>query len=680
MDVIGRMLANPPSVEKSTAQWAIFSTLTSRVHVEQRERGQFYALWADIDKTNGMTFDEIVERANGCLLDFLAYTTSSATEKKQKARIIVPLAGPVDGKTFVHLQKILNDKLQENGVTPDRATERAGQVCYLPNRGKFYLFHIEKSSGPMPADAWAGEIQAETERERAAETARKQRMERAKAKARQRMQTGCKSPIDAYNAEFSVEMMLDAYGYIRRERRWLSPNSSSKTPGVSLTPDGKKWMSAHASDANIGTPTVNGTMGDAFDLFIWYEHHGDRAAAIKAAAEMFGLRSERQHQRPEDPPAWVDEVPPMSGYDAGPEDGQTDEGIQRDANTTADSGCPLDCFALNGLAGDMEKQMLDDKFVMGQMAILGQATVFYARHNVGKTLIGLHLLIEKIKSGELNPADLYYINADDNHKGLVYKLKLAERWGFKMLAPGYKGNGSGPGFKSEMLPVLIDKMVATNTASGKIIVLDTLKKFTDLMDKKKSSSFGECKRKFVSHGGTTVSYAHVNKHKGDDNKVVYAGTTDMVDDADCAYTLDIFAEDPATLLRTVRFENIKSRGDSVREAFYSYDAREAIPYQDRLASVVEVGAEDRERAQRQMIAEKNRKEIQAILQCIRQGVTGKTELIKSAMELSGSTKKKIASVLERHAGRKVDKFQFWHVKVGERNTHQFMENWNVVGF
>ena len=124
------------------------------------------------------------------------------------------------------------------------------------------------------------------------------------------------------------------------------------------------------------------------------------------------------------------------------------------------------------------------------------------------------------------------------------------------------------------------------------------------MKKDKSSEFGECLRRFVSRGGTVVSYAHVNKHRGDNGKVIYAGTTDMVDDADCAYTIDVFAEDPTTFIRTVRFENIKSRGDSTREAFYSYDAREAIPYQDRLASVREVGAEGKEQAQRLMIAEK----------------------------------------------------------------------------
>ncbi|WP_155321959.1 hypothetical protein [Desulfosarcina ovata] len=290
---IERMAANPPSIEKSKAQWVIFSILLSRVHTEQREKGRFHALWADIDEVNGMTFNDIVERANGCLLDFLAYTSRSATEEKQKSRIIVPLAGHVAGNHFVRLQKILNDKLEENGVTPDRATERAGQVCYLPNRGKFYLFHIEKSSGPMPADAWVNEEQVEINREKAAEKSRKERREKARLKATRRMQTGCKSPIDAYNAEFGIEMILDAYGYLKRGDRWLSPNSGSKAPGMSLTNDCRKWLSCHNSDASIGTPTSNGTMGDAFDLYVWYEHHGDRDAAIRAAAEMFGLNHSR---------------------------------------------------------------------------------------------------------------------------------------------------------------------------------------------------------------------------------------------------------------------------------------------------------------------------------------------------------------------------------------------------
>lgn len=141
----------------------------------------------------------------------------------------------------------------------------------------------------MPVGVWADEERAEIERETAEETARKQRMQEAKEKAWKRMKAGCESPIDAYNAAYDLSLMLNSYSYMPRGNRWLSPNSGSRTPGVSLTDDGRKWLSCHSSDSSIGTATSNGTLGDAFDLFTYYEHGGDRDAAIRAAAEMFGL-------------------------------------------------------------------------------------------------------------------------------------------------------------------------------------------------------------------------------------------------------------------------------------------------------------------------------------------------------------------------------------------------------
>lgn len=285
------MLSHPDIVAKTEAQWVIFSTLPSRVHSEQRDKGQYYALWADIDDTCGMTFDELIYRANGCLLDFFAYTSKSATKERQKARIIVPLVGPADGKKFLILQKILNDRLAFEGIKPDRATERSGQVCYLPNKGELYHHHIEIFNGPMRPDAWGHMVAKEESKLKAEAVRAKMAMERARIKAQKRMDLGCKSPIDAYNSEYDLAMVLTRYGYKKRGNRFLSPNSEGGGPGVVITQDGKKWLSSHDSDSEIGRKTSNGTMGDAFDLFIYYEHNGDRNRATKFAGEMFNLKS-----------------------------------------------------------------------------------------------------------------------------------------------------------------------------------------------------------------------------------------------------------------------------------------------------------------------------------------------------------------------------------------------------
>jgi KaiC/GvpD/RAD55 family RecA-like ATPase len=332
-------------------------------------------------------------------------------------------------------------------------------------------------------------------------------------------------------------------------------------------------------------------------------------------------------------------------------------------------------FSLRGKSAAMRKQMLDDKYVLGKMALLGQSTVFYAPPNVGKTLITLWLIIQGIKSGEVEGKDIFYINADDNHKGLVHKLELVEEHGFEMLAPGHEE------FKAEKLAGYLAELIRQGNARGKVFILDTVKKFTDLMNKDKSSKFGEVLRQFVSHGGTVIMLAHTNKHRDEENKVVYSGTTDLVDDADCAYTIDVVTEEKASGLRTVKFENFKSRGDVVSEAVYRYNYADGTPYHERLRSVEEVGQAERQEAEKRkrldMMLDKNRDAVQIIKECIREGITNKTELIAQAYDRSGITKAKITRALNDHTGSTVSDYQFWHVNVKDKNAHVYQLNWGV---
>jgi len=333
----------------------------------------------------------------------------------------------------------------------------------------------------------------------------------------------------------------------------------------------------------------------------------------------------------------------------------------------------LDQFALNGKSEQMKKKMLEDKFVLGRTALYGQATVYYGGPNAGKTLLTLAELKIAIKSGRIDPQDVFYINADDTHKGLVFKVEYAESLGFKMLAPGHNG------FKADNLLPLLGQLVAKGQAKGKIIILDTVKKFTDLMDKKKSSNFTEAIRQFVSHGGTVIMLAHVNKHRGDDKKPVHSGTTDLKDDSDCAYILDVISDEAG--VKTVKFQNDKARGDVAKEVFYHYDSADGTSYQTRLDSVEEIGKEEREEVLKrkglQLTLERNRQEIDAIKDCIRENINQKTALINEARERSGLTKKKISRALMEHTGSKVDEGQFWHINIMDKNAHVYQLNYGV---
>ena len=81
--------------------------------------------------------------------------------------------------------------------------------------------------------------------------------------------------------------MLARYGYIWQGGRWKSRHQGAGSIGATCTvPDGSRWISFSESDreAGVGRQTNRelqaACWGDAFDLFVHYEHGGDFRAAL----------------------------------------------------------------------------------------------------------------------------------------------------------------------------------------------------------------------------------------------------------------------------------------------------------------------------------------------------------------------------------------------------------------
>ncbi len=527
-------------------------------------------------------------------------------------------------------------------------------------------------------ETWEAERQAEIRKLREKERTIEQQRQQAAAKAQERVNTGQCDPVQAYNDSCPIEIALTICGYQQKGQKFLSPNSESGTPGV-IIKEGKAF-SHHSSDSGIGKPcSGGGILADSFDLFCHYEYGGDYDRAIKAAGDRFTIidpakgdtitltkYNQRQFMR---------EQSHNKGNGPSTAEPGPGPGIEEVKKQPFD----MTKFSLTGLSAEMEKQMLEDRFILGRMAIFGQSSAFYAKPNTGKTLIVMKLISEAIASGEINGNDVFYVNADDTYKGILYKTKIAEKYKFHIVAPSHKG-ANGEIFKSDKLVVYLKSMIETDQAKGKIFILDTVKKFTDLMSKKNCSNFGEAVRQFVSHGGSVIMLAHANKHRDDDQKIVYSGTADLVDDADCAYTIDVIQDDPGGM-RTVKFENFKSRGDVVLEAFYQYDYLPGTNYFDRLDSVTAMDEEERKKAlhQQRLDAQLKRNEsaIEAIMECITEGITGKTALIAEAHSKSDLSKAKIRKALEEHTGPEKSKNQFWHIEPGEKNASVYCLNYGV---
>tara|TARA_R110001606_G_C15389631_1_gene651366 strand:- start:493 stop:2721 length:2229 start_codon:yes stop_codon:yes gene_type:complete len=651
------LVDNPQQVDKTEAQWLIPSSYTGewgRNAKHQQEQGLYHFLWADLDK-NPPTIQAVwseIESEFHC--DQEVYTSRSATEEVQKSRVTIPLAKPLSGTDWVLAQICLNEWLVSKGITPDTANEKPSQVFYLPNRGTYY--DSKSTRYDMPLDALAHFKDAIEEKKLAIEFYKRELVERiaaAKLKKEQRIAVGDDSPIDAFNDIYLTENVIDNYGYEQRGDKFRHSLSESGNYSLSI-----KNGRAHtlSTDDPLYTGGKGGGAHSAFSAFTVLQHNGDTEAAIKDICDNY-LRI--------DSDSW-NEVKQRE-YAIKKEKEKTEKLL----GATPDGKiAPFDFnkFSLNGDSQAMKEKMLTDTYVLGELAVLGELTALYAKPNSGKTLLTIYLLIEAIKAGNIKAEDVYYINADDNYKGLVHKLELAEKHGFQMIAPGFKG------FDTASFGFYLAQLMATNEAKGKVIILDTLKKFTNIMDKKLASDFGNQMREFVTNGGTIIMLAHTNKNRDADGKVVFSGTSDIVDDVDCAYTLDVNEDKSGAIDKVVLFENIKSRGDVAQEAAYKYTAK-ASNYQDLLDSVSPVDEGEaqlaRERIRMDSLLNKNEDLIEVIIELIEGGTILKTELINKAIEQSGESKAKVRTALKEHTGKKFIDGHRWEEYKGKEAAKMY---------
>jgi len=331
-------------------------------------------------------------------------------------------------------------------------------------------------------------------------------------------------------------------------------------------------------------------------------------------------------------------------------------------------------FALNGSVDAMRQQMLDDVYILGEFAILGQITNLFAAPNTGKTVVTIKLLIDAVASGNIKGKDVFYINADDTYRGLVTKTELVGGYGINMLAPGHNG------FERSHVEEILKSMTEDNSAKGKIVIIDTLKKFSDLMDKKASSEFMELLRQFVSKGGSAILLAHINKKRDDEGKPIFQGTTDSVDDADCCYTIDCIKSETEkddmffeVTYKTIIFENFKARGDVTQKYSYSYEVVKGQPYKDIInsfKSVDEVDALHMKEQQRILTALKdNKSHIECVLDGIAAGEVQKTQILERLVSNQAISKAAARTILDAHEGDDYQKGHRWECKKGgDRNV------------
>lgn len=324
---------------------------------------------------------------------------------------------------------------------------------------------------------------------------------------------------------------------------------------------------------------------------------------------------------------------------------------------------PLSKYSLLGQGPKIEAQSRLSKPILGKALLLAQASIIYGTPNVGKTVIVLYMVLEAVRLGHIDPAKTFYINADDSSQGVSEKLCFLDDAGVHTLVPGFEG------FKPSALAEAMTKMIATGSCDGVIIIIDTLKKFADLMDKRASSTFGDLCRQFVLKGGTVIALAHTRKNPSLSGKPVYGGTSDFMEDFDAACLLVAAAERSPKSEKVVQFQFQKRRGPNVDEA-YAYADDPALSYFERLNSVRQIDIDEMDKyaaADRQL---SDADLITTSLACIEAGYVQKMTLVREVSRRAGVSRRIATQVVERYTGDD-PKVHHWTFVVRDRGAKVF---------
>jgi Primase C terminal 2 (PriCT-2)/Bifunctional DNA primase/polymerase, N-terminal len=328
---------------------------------------------------------------------------------------------------------------------------------------------------------------------------------------------------------------------------------------------------------------------------------------------------------------------------------------------TVKVGSPLGKFSLRDRLLEIEQHAQAQIPILGSLVIYGQASVIYGQPNTGKTVITLHLLIEDIKAGVIDAENLYYLNMDDNSNGLIEKLRLAQEHGFHMLADGHEG------FSAEVFRKVLVTMVESDAAKGVIVVLDTLTKFVNTMDKLACRAFATLIRQFVLKGGTVIALAHTNKNPGADGQPVYAGVTDIVNDFDCMHILSTVSQQADGNQKVVEFNNRKRRGSNVLTASFSYALERNISYEALLLSVQSVDPDAVTTLKAREELANDFDVIKVVKTCIAEGVTTKMNLAAEVAKRSGVSRRAALDIIEKYTGADIEKHH-WNFAVKDRGA------------
>jgi len=282
-----------------------------------------------------------------------------------------------------------------------------------------------------------------------------------------------------------------------------------------------------------------------------------------------------------------------------------------------------------------------------KMVASTELTVVFGPAGSGKTLGVLSDIRRSILDKTIRGEDVVYVNLDDSAIGLAEKAEILAGLKIKMIKE----------FDLMMLYSMIDE----NVAKGKVIIIDTVKKIVNLMDKAQVSDLMKHLKNFTHAGGTVILIAHSNKNLGSDGIPVLEGVGDLKNDADCVVRVQRH-KDVITMSN-----DDKSRSYVELEAIFQ--ASDTKNYKSLMYSIKQLSGQEAEDLKKQReqecFKEDNRRLTETITEMIGLFSVQKTKLVDDLVKDTGLSRRYIVTTLELLEG------DLWDLEKGPNNSKNY---------
>ncbi len=226
------------------------------------------------------------------------YTSHSHQPQAPRYRVVLPLSGEIDHN--LPAPEVVADRLDLAGVL-DRSKLGAASLFYLPSAEYDQLDHHQTAllAGAAVDAAWMRETAGAILAARQAEAERVAAEAHAEAAARREAKVAAgfnpdDSLIEKLRSRFDLGAVLLAHGYDKAGTKYRHANSMSGSYGADIKLLGgiERVYSHNGTDplhaANLPA-WCTCTAIDAFDVVVILDFGGDRAKALRALSERFGL-------------------------------------------------------------------------------------------------------------------------------------------------------------------------------------------------------------------------------------------------------------------------------------------------------------------------------------------------------------------------------------------------------